>query len=366
MNFSDLNFRKKLVSFILKGAFICLIGIPSQEVFAQNKNVGIGTSNPDPSALLDLNATDKGVLVPRLSTAQRIAIVNPANGLMVYDTNLDCFFYFIASTSTWNNLCSGGGSGTPGATGATGPAGPAGANGIHCWDSNGNGINDPAEDTNTDGLWNSWDCAGGGGTGGGTGATGATGATGNNGATGATGATGSNGATGATGPTGTGTSNIQVYPVYASNTYVSTTEPTYTPITGLSKVVTLTGNAKVLIQTFGSLETQSQWTQFNSSGSGCRISLFQNGSIIPNATQTEDVFDDTDGNGTSNASGTVGHWSFYTYLTLPAGTYTFSVEGTKYLFGGGLTFDDFIAGGHSITNNGAAKNEGAMIIQEIY
>ena len=48
------------------------------------------------------------------------------------------------------------------------------------------------------------------------------------------------------------------------------------------------------------------------------------------------------------------------------GTYTFSVEGTKYLFGGGLTFDDFIAGGHSITNNGAAKNEGAMIIQVIY
>jgi hypothetical protein len=37
-------------------------------------NMGIGTSTPEPSAVLDLNASDKGFLVPRLNTSQRTAI----------------------------------------------------------------------------------------------------------------------------------------------------------------------------------------------------------------------------------------------------------------------------------------------------
>jgi hypothetical protein len=53
---------------------------------AQN-NVGIGTNNPNPSAKLDITANDKGVLIPRLTSAQRLSIVNPATGLLVYDTD---------------------------------------------------------------------------------------------------------------------------------------------------------------------------------------------------------------------------------------------------------------------------------------
>jgi len=47
--------------------------------FAQ---VGVGTLTPDPSAMLDLTATDKGMLAPRMTSAQRIAISSPANGLL--------------------------------------------------------------------------------------------------------------------------------------------------------------------------------------------------------------------------------------------------------------------------------------------
>lgn len=54
--------------------------------FAQ---VGIGTTTPHASSILDIQSTDKGILVPRLTTAQITAIVNPANGLLVYNTDLN-------------------------------------------------------------------------------------------------------------------------------------------------------------------------------------------------------------------------------------------------------------------------------------
>ena len=68
---------------------------------AQN-NVGIGTSMPDSSALLDLNSTNKGVLVPRMSTIQRSSLPSPANGLLVYDNDTKGFWYF--NGVDWKNL----------------------------------------------------------------------------------------------------------------------------------------------------------------------------------------------------------------------------------------------------------------------
>lgn len=56
-------------------------------------NVGIGI-DPDPSAILALGsgANDKGFLPPRMTTAQREAIASPADGLVVYDTDLSSLF----------------------------------------------------------------------------------------------------------------------------------------------------------------------------------------------------------------------------------------------------------------------------------
>jgi hypothetical protein len=51
--------------------------------FAQN-NVGIGTTTPDNSAALEINSTEKGFLMPRMSESQRLKIANPAEGLKVY------------------------------------------------------------------------------------------------------------------------------------------------------------------------------------------------------------------------------------------------------------------------------------------
>ncbi len=49
--------------------------------------VGIGTNTPNASAILDLTATDKGLLVPRMTLAQKNAIAAPAAGLIVYQTD---------------------------------------------------------------------------------------------------------------------------------------------------------------------------------------------------------------------------------------------------------------------------------------
>ncbi len=63
--------------------------------FAQD-NVGIGTLTPNAKAILDLTSADKGLLAPRLSTAQRLAIspTTSEEALLVFDTDLKFYFYW--------------------------------------------------------------------------------------------------------------------------------------------------------------------------------------------------------------------------------------------------------------------------------
>ena len=193
----------------------------SLNLFSQ-QNVGIGTPNPHPSSLLDLSATDKGLLVPRVTTQQRLAIVSPADGLLVYDVSFQCFYYF--GNNAWNSLCQAGGgsgvtgstgvtgqNGTDGATGATGTQGNTGVTGATGLDGTtaGVGSTGPTGQNGLDGATGST------GVQGLQGLTGVTGQNGLNGADGLTGVTGAQGATGATGnagPTGitgaTGIGNI--------------------------------------------------------------------------------------------------------------------------------------------------------------
>ena len=61
---------------------------------AQQPNMGVGTLNPDASALLELQATDMGFLVTRMTTTQKLAIAAPATGLLVYDLDTQSFWVF--------------------------------------------------------------------------------------------------------------------------------------------------------------------------------------------------------------------------------------------------------------------------------
>jgi N-acetylneuraminic acid mutarotase len=67
------------------------------------QNVGIGTPTPHPSAVLDVTATDKGLLPPRLTTAQRDGISNPVPGLMLFNTDTRCMEYW--NGSQWISTC---------------------------------------------------------------------------------------------------------------------------------------------------------------------------------------------------------------------------------------------------------------------
>lgn len=82
-------------------SFILLLNITTL-CFAQD-NVGIGTLTPHPSSILELQANDKGFLVPRLSTQQRNALATPANGLIVFDTDVNCVYFY--KTNAWKSLC---------------------------------------------------------------------------------------------------------------------------------------------------------------------------------------------------------------------------------------------------------------------
>ena len=61
------------------------------EVWAQ---VGIGTTTPNASAMLDITSTTQGLLAPRMTTIEKNAIASPANGLLVFDTDENIFYFY--------------------------------------------------------------------------------------------------------------------------------------------------------------------------------------------------------------------------------------------------------------------------------
>jgi hypothetical protein len=87
------NFMDVIV--IEAGSFSNAIYIKSTD------NIGIGTSAPDNSALVDMSSANKGFLPPRLNSEQMAAIVNPAEGLMIYNVS-DKHFYFY--TTEWTRI----------------------------------------------------------------------------------------------------------------------------------------------------------------------------------------------------------------------------------------------------------------------
>jgi hypothetical protein len=66
--------------------------------------VGLGVDPPSSTAELDVTSTTKGLLAPRMTTAQRLAITTPANGLIVYDTQLVSLEVYDAVGAVWNQL----------------------------------------------------------------------------------------------------------------------------------------------------------------------------------------------------------------------------------------------------------------------
>ena len=74
----------------------------SQSNIQQSLSVNSTGSGAHASAQLDVSATDKGMLVPRMTSAQRTAIASPATGLLVFDTATGGFWFY--NGTAWVSL----------------------------------------------------------------------------------------------------------------------------------------------------------------------------------------------------------------------------------------------------------------------
>jgi hypothetical protein len=85
--------------FIVLFCILCAVSSAAQNVAVNNDG-----STADNSAMLDIKSSTKGLLIPRVTQAQRLAIAGPANGLLVYQTDGQAGFYFnfgSAASPSW-------------------------------------------------------------------------------------------------------------------------------------------------------------------------------------------------------------------------------------------------------------------------
>ncbi len=92
----------------MRNFFTLLLVITVLSIQSLTAQVAINTdgSNPDPSAMLDVKSTTKGLLAPRMTTIQRLAIIAPAEGLLVYQTTSPAGFYFFKG-GVWQMISEG-------------------------------------------------------------------------------------------------------------------------------------------------------------------------------------------------------------------------------------------------------------------
>src|SRR5688572_26851766 len=62
-------------------------------------------STPDSKAMLDVSSTSKGILIPRMSTSERDAIISPTTSLILFNTTTNAFNYW--NGSSWMAMAAG-------------------------------------------------------------------------------------------------------------------------------------------------------------------------------------------------------------------------------------------------------------------
>lgn len=257
-------------------------GLMTTAAFAQN-NVGIGTTTPNPNAILEMESTDQGVLIPRMTTAQRNAIAAPTEGLLVYDTDADCFFFYEGSSSSWENLCN---AGATGPQGPQGPAGPPGTNGVGIVSTVDNGDGTFTFNYSNGTSFTTSDL---------------------------TGPAGAPGPQGPQGPSGI----IQRYHVYGTAGRLGVTSSTATIQPGMSQTFTLSAPATVMIWA-----TIGARTTVTTSGSYATVDMiiYVNGNFLPNGGWNRfNVVNPTNANSFNTCA-------INTMISLPAGTHTIDLR----------------------------------------
>ena len=93
----------KDIKFVLTIGFI--VTLWSTSALAQTDlKIGNAPGTITSSAVFEAASTNKGLLIPRMTTAEMNAISSPANGLMIYNTTDGCIYIY--RTSVWLSTCS--------------------------------------------------------------------------------------------------------------------------------------------------------------------------------------------------------------------------------------------------------------------
>ena len=85
------------------GLLLLVFSVFSTLTFAQSVGINGTGNNPDGSAMLDVQSTTKGMLIPRMTSTERGLIPSPAMGLMVYDVTTNSFWYQDGNTNPGTN-----------------------------------------------------------------------------------------------------------------------------------------------------------------------------------------------------------------------------------------------------------------------
>jgi hypothetical protein len=99
------GFTNAIIEQIGSSAIINPWVLSGNDVYNTTVEVGIGTSSPSASALLDLSSTSKGFLPPRMTTTQRNAISGATTGLVIYNTTINQLETYTGNS--WSPLYSG-------------------------------------------------------------------------------------------------------------------------------------------------------------------------------------------------------------------------------------------------------------------
>ncbi len=86
--------KKPMKKLILSFVFVLFLTITQTTIFAQGVSINEDGSPADNSAMLDVKSIVKGLLIPRMSEAQKNSILSPAQGLLVYQTDGTTGFYY--------------------------------------------------------------------------------------------------------------------------------------------------------------------------------------------------------------------------------------------------------------------------------
>ncbi len=100
VNYNMMTMKTELAKMRIRAASVyqflvlMLLVLPSIQIYGQNVGINDDGTDPDNSAMLDIRSNSRGLLIPRLTKAQRQVIPVPANGLMVYQTDDTVGFWF--------------------------------------------------------------------------------------------------------------------------------------------------------------------------------------------------------------------------------------------------------------------------------